>query len=615
MNIVKRMFSRTKHSSLALTAMATILAVSTTAFALDPPSITIDSTEPGSPITIYTEDAVLPDSINVGVNVTSTYGEDPNIGPAENPVNIQQVLLGVDEALTPVTPASTGDDLEDQIKSWFGIVDLTNAADAASPSFSTTIEAYAAINLYYDPSTTEDGQQADTDSIAITVNIEDLFDIDSTDDGDPMPDEATWGAPITGGETLSAIGLSGNPVVTKIGLLGSTECYSLLVDGELLEVCIDASNTSLAALKIALTGTTEVDNAIDGFFVLTLATESRDLNTDGYTLLDEDTPAPNQSDIFARVLLILKQKDSNIWTALSIDLPQAVALGYTVGGPGVIDPNIMRVFTTDVTRTTGVNSTYTITDANNPYIYELGDSDGVGIDAPILSPTDDHFYEGIIRDVNSILGFQIALGVDTTSPVIFIIGNNPTFILVDEEYIDLGATVYDEVDGTSAADVLSNNVNTAIAGNYTVVYTAPDDAAGNPVTPKTRNVYVRTVLTPPPPQGGGGGGGGCFIATAAYGTPMAQEINTLREVRDTYLLSNSLGTAFVDAYYRISPSIADDVAAHPALATLVRAVLTPIIWVTQVLLSHSTWLLALTALSLLMTVRIVRKKLQQSTTL
>ena len=40
---------------------------------------------------------------------------------------------------------------------------------------------------------------------------------------------------------------------------------------------------------------------------------------------------------------------------------------------------------------------------------------------------------------------------------------------------------------------------------------------------------------------------GCFIATAAYGTPMAEEIQILREVRDGYLLTNTAGRALVDS--------------------------------------------------------------------
>jgi len=70
-------------------------------------------------------------------------------------------------------------------------------------------------------------------------------------------------------------------------------------------------------------------------------------------------------------------------------------------------------------------------------------------------------------------------------------------------------------------------------------------------------------------------GGACFIATAAYGTPMAEEIEILREFRDEYLLTNPLGRAFVDFYYRTSPPIAEFITGHPSLKPIVRAGLLP----------------------------------------
>jgi hypothetical protein len=78
-------------------------------------------------------------------------------------------------------------------------------------------------------------------------------------------------------------------------------------------------------------------------------------------------------------------------------------------------------------------------------------------------------------------------------------------------------------------------------------------------------------------QDGADGGGPCFIATAAYGTPLAGEIDTLRAVRDEYLLTNVFGTALVDAYYHASPVIADAVAKSPVLAAFVRVLLVPVI--------------------------------------
>ncbi|MBI5091335.1 MAG: IPT/TIG domain-containing protein [Candidatus Hydrogenedentes bacterium] len=94
---------------------------------------------------------------------------------------------------------------------------------------------------------------------------------------------------------------------------------------------------------------------------------------------------------------------------------------------------------------------------------------------------------------------------------------------------------------------------------------------------------------------GGGGGGPCFIATAAYGTPMAQQIDTLRDFRDAYLLNNAVGSAFVDAYYHVSPAVADVVAKSPVMAAVVRILLVPVILLAKmaVAMPHLTIALSL----------------------
>jgi len=77
----------------------------------------------------------------------------------------------------------------------------------------------------------------------------------------------------------------------------------------------------------------------------------------------------------------------------------------------------------------------------------------------------------------------------------------------------------------------------------------------------------------------------CFIATAAYGTPMAEEIQTLREFRDGYLLTNPLGRAFVDFYYKVSPPIAEFITEHPSLKPIVRAGLVPAVAMSTVVIN------------------------------
>lgn len=81
--------------------------------------------------------------------------------------------------------------------------------------------------------------------------------------------------------------------------------------------------------------------------------------------------------------------------------------------------------------------------------------------------------------------------------------------------------------------------------------------------------------------GGGAGGGGCFIATAAYGSYLDPHVMVLRQFRDNYLLTNELGRAFVQFYYRSSPVVADYIKEHEALKLAVRIALTPIVYVLQ----------------------------------
>jgi hypothetical protein len=69
----------------------------------------------------------------------------------------------------------------------------------------------------------------------------------------------------------------------------------------------------------------------------------------------------------------------------------------------------------------------------------------------------------------------------------------------------------------------------------------------------------------------------CFIATAAYDTAMAKEMQILRRFRDEYLLANAAGQGLVDTYYTISPPIAGFISDHPNLKPTVRAGLRPII--------------------------------------
>lgn len=76
-------------------------------------------------------------------------------------------------------------------------------------------------------------------------------------------------------------------------------------------------------------------------------------------------------------------------------------------------------------------------------------------------------------------------------------------------------------------------------------------------------------------------GGGCLVATAAYGTEMAPQVQFLREIRDNTLFSTTSGASFMTAfnqwYYSFSPTIADWERENPAFKEAVRIFITPMI--------------------------------------
>ncbi len=105
----------------------------------------------------------------------------------------------------------------------------------------------------------------------------------------------------------------------------------------------------------------------------------------------------------------------------------------------------------------------------------------------------------------------------------------------------------------------------------------------------------------------------CFIATAAYGTPLAEEIQVLRDFRDRYMVTNPVGKALVDLYYRVSPPIAEFIIEHPGLKPIVRVGLVPAVAMSTVAVntapSEKTAIVSVLALvSVAVAVRATRRR-------
>ncbi len=76
-------------------------------------------------------------------------------------------------------------------------------------------------------------------------------------------------------------------------------------------------------------------------------------------------------------------------------------------------------------------------------------------------------------------------------------------------------------------------------------------------------------------------GGGCLIATAAFGSELAPQVQQLRELRDNTVLQTESGTSFMTEfnhfYYSFSPTIADYERENTVFKEAVKLTLTPLL--------------------------------------
>lgn len=83
------------------------------------------------------------------------------------------------------------------------------------------------------------------------------------------------------------------------------------------------------------------------------------------------------------------------------------------------------------------------------------------------------------------------------------------------------------------------------------------------------------------PQAPSDESGGCLIATAAYGSELAPQVQMLREIRDGTVMGTASGKAFMTGfnqiYYSFSPAVADLERENPILRDAVRLFITPML--------------------------------------
>jgi parallel beta-helix repeat protein len=170
----------------------------------------------------------------------------------------------------------------------------------------------------------------------------------------------------------------------------------------------------------------------------------------------------------------------------------------------------------------------------------------------------------------------------------------PDSVSTDSEYWKYGKTSSNPTDHWYQIPFGSNDGDNVITLTITDGGDGDNDILANGEITDPGGIGLKEETPDPDPDNGGddngssgnggssgGGGGGCFIATASFGTPMAEEVIVLSRFRDEKLLSNPAGKFLVKTYYRTSPPIADFIRNKPLLRKIVRAMLKPVVWITE----------------------------------
>ena len=180
--------------------------------------------------------------------------------------------------------------------------------------------------------------------------------------------------------------------------------------------------------------------------------------------------------------------------------------------------------------------------------------------------------------------FTIVRTGATTSPltVNFTLGGSATN---GTDYTTVGGSAVIGAGSATTTVTITPIDDSVYEGNETVILTLSPNS--NYVIGAPSGATITIADNDPAPVGGGGGGG-CFIATAAYGTPMAGEVRYLRAFRDEVLLHSDLGRWFVKQYYTYSPAVADVLREHDGWRAVVRAGLTPLVVLSKWLVSSES---------------------------
>ena len=199
--------------------------------------------------------------------------------------------------------------------------------------------------------------------------------------------------------------------------------------------------------------------------------------------------------------------------------------------------------------------------------YDEGNRSSAVLTTSLLSPLARQPLADVSSSVSS---SQVSFTWSTSNLV-----GDPYYERYGRIVIERGGAVVAELTGSQKwTEIWSDDIAAAgySPGDLISYVLKAEDGAGNSAQ------VTKVVSVPASSTGSGsGGGGGCFIATAAYGSPLAGEIDVLRSYRDGYLVNRWWGRILLKAYYTLSPVPAQVISRSRILRAVSRAFIYPIV--------------------------------------
>ncbi len=161
----------------------------------------------------------------------------------------------------------------------------------------------------------------------------------------------------------------------------------------------------------------------------------------------------------------------------------------------------------------------------------------------------------------------LTIFIDSPGKVIISVSNGEIATVLGETTSGEFTIYHDDYNFMEGTMLIANHINDYTLKEWTDVSTFSKNGSTESAKETTS---VKT-----------GNGGGCLIATAAYGSEMAPQVQLLREIRDNQLMNTESGKSFMsgfnELYYSFSPYIADMQRESPMFKEAVKLGLTPML--------------------------------------